>query len=202
MKEPRFAQSVVLLIQHGPEGSMGLVVNRPTDVPLRRALEGVEEAKGSDLRIYWGGPVQPEAILALVRSRDPRPGAQMVLADVQLTGDLADVRAALSGRDPGGRLRVYSGYAGWAAAQLPAEVRSGAWVLDAADAGSVFAPDPSKLWLRVHPILDRLEVRHRPGEEPGSSRRPSHRERASPGRESPRHEGADAVRLPEPRPLG
>ena len=156
--DSRFAESVVLLIRHGPEGSMGLVVNRRTEMPLGEALEGVEEARGSDLRVYWGGPVQPEAILALVRAPSPSPGAQAVLPDVHLTGDLADVRAALSGKEPAGRLRVYTGYAGWTAGQLPVEVRAGVWVLDKADAASIFAPDPSALWPRIHDILNRLEV--------------------------------------------
>jgi putative transcriptional regulator len=156
--DSRFAESVVLLIRHGPEGSMGLVVNRRTEMPLGEALEGVEEARGSDLRVYWGGPVQPEAILALVRAPSPSPGAQAVLPDVHLTGDLADVRAALSGKEPAGRLRVYTGYAGWTAGQLPVEVRAGVWVLDKADAASIFAPDPSTLWPRIHDILNRLEV--------------------------------------------
>ena len=157
--DSRFAESVVLLIQHRPEGSMGLVVNRPTDMPLREALVAVEEAKGSDLRVHWGGPVRPEAILALVRAPSASPGAQVVLDGVHLTGDLADVRAALSGPDPAGRLRVFTGCAGWTAGQLATEVRAGVWVMDRADAGSVFAPDPSTLWERVHQLLKRLEVR-------------------------------------------
>jgi putative transcriptional regulator len=156
--DSRFAETVVLLIRHGPEGSMGLVVNRPTEMPIEEALE-IEEARASDLSVYWGGPVQPEAILALVRAPGPSPGAQTVLPDVHLTGDLADVRAALSGQDPAGRLRVYTGYAGWTAGQLAVEARAGVWVLDRADAASIFAPDPSKLWPRVRDILDRLEVR-------------------------------------------
>jgi len=78
---------------------------------------------------------------------------------VHLTGDLDDVRAALSDRDPGSGLRVYSGYTGWAAGQLRTEVRRGTWVLDRADASSVFAADPSELWQRVFLILERLEVR-------------------------------------------
>jgi putative transcriptional regulator len=157
--DPRFAESVVLLIRHGPDGSMGLVVNRPTDMPLQDALVDVAEARGSTLPVYWGGPVQPEAILALVRARSASEGAETVLPDVHLTGDLADVRAALKGEDAAGCLRVYTGYAGWAAGQLQVEVRAGAWVLDKADAASVFAPDPSKLWPRVQDILKRLEVR-------------------------------------------
>jgi putative transcriptional regulator len=169
LKETRFAETVVLLIEHGPDGSMGLVVNRPTDVPLREALEDVVEARRADLPLYWGGPVQSEAVLALVRVPRASPGARTVLPDVHLTGDMADVRQVLKGKDPRGGLRVYSGYSGWTAGQLPAEVRAGVWVLDRADAASVFAPDPSTLWPRVHLILDRLEVRGAPaGSMPGA----------------------------------
>src|SRR5512134_3394974 len=64
LPETRFAETVVLLIDHGPEGSMGLVVNRPTDIHLREALEDVVEARRTDLPLYWGGPVQSEAVLA------------------------------------------------------------------------------------------------------------------------------------------
>ena len=159
LPETRFAETVVLLIEHGPDGSMGLVVNRPTDVPVREALEDVAEARRTDLPLYWGGPVQSEAVLALVRLPRPSPGARTVLPDVHLTGDMADVRQVLNGKDPQGALRVYSGYSGWTAGQLPAEIRAGVWVLDRADAASVFDPDPSTVWPRVHLILDRLEVR-------------------------------------------
>jgi putative transcriptional regulator len=159
LPETRFAETVVLLIEHGPEGSMGLVVNRPTDVPVREALQDVVEARRTDLPLSGGGPVQSEAVLALVRSPRASPGARTVLPDVHLSGDMADVRQVLKGKDPWSGLRVYSGYSGWTAGQLSAEVRAGVWVLDRADAQSVFAPDPSTLWPRVHLILDRLEVR-------------------------------------------
>jgi putative transcriptional regulator len=157
--DPRFAESVVLLVKHEAEGSMGLVVNRPTDVSLQEALKGIGESAASDLPLWWGGPVQPEAIFALVRSPPPGSRTQTVMPGVHLTGDLDDVRAALSDRDPGSGLRVYSGYTGWAAGQLRAEVRRGTWILDRADASSVFAADPSELWQRVYLILERLEVR-------------------------------------------
>lgn len=156
--DSRFAEAVVLLVEHGPEGSMGLVVNRPTEMPLREALPAVAEAKGSPLRIHWGGPVKPEAILALVRASRPSAGVKTVLEEVHLTGDLADVRAALPGPDAAGRLRVYTGYTGWTPGQLATEVRAGVWVMDRADAASVFAPDPSPLWERVHVLLRRLEA--------------------------------------------
>lgn len=157
-----FAETVVLLVEHGPTGSMGLVVNRPTRVPLREMLSDMRELRGSDLRFYWGGPVEPEIVLALVRTPSPSASARSVLPEVHLTGDLADVRAALGARDPGERLRVFTGYAGWGKGQLEAEVRAGAWVLDRADARSIFAPDVSSLWYRVYRILEQLEAHASP----------------------------------------
>jgi putative transcriptional regulator len=171
--DPRFAETIVLLIQHGPGGSMGLVVNRPTGMPLREALEDVAEARRTTVPLYWGGPVQPEAILALVRTKEPGPDVETVLPDVHLTGELADVRTALAGEDPAGGLRVYSGYTGWARGQLAGEVRAGVWVMDRADAPSVFASDPEGLWDKVHSLLRRIEVR-------GSGREGTRDARASP----------------------
>ena len=149
----------MLLVEHGASGSMGLVVNRPTSVPLEELLRGVGGRGAKELRFYWGGPVQPEAILALVRTSWPSDTAQSVLPDVYLTSDIADVRAALQDKEPGQKLRVFSGYAGWGAGQLAAEVRAGAWVMDRADARTIFSPDTEELWFRVQRILERLEAR-------------------------------------------
>ncbi len=155
MRDPNFAESVVLLVEHGAGGSMGLIVNRPTRVPLRELLPGFDD-KTSSLRFYAGGPVQPEAILALVRTSWPSESARRVLSDVYLTGALDDVRSALGAKDPGATLKVFTGYTGWGKGQLEAEVRAGAWVMDRADARSVFSPDPMELWQRIFIILERL----------------------------------------------
>lgn len=158
-QDPNFAECVVLLLAHGPGGSLGLVVNRPTSVPLRELLGGVRGREADALHFHWGGPVEPRTILALVRGAWAADSARVVLPDVHLTTDLAEVRAVLSGREPGARLRVFTGYAGWGEGQLAAEVRAGAWVLERADAASIFGPDVSELWQRVHRILQRLEAR-------------------------------------------
>jgi putative transcriptional regulator len=160
-RDPNFVETVVLLVEHGSSGSMGLVVNRPTSVPLQELLRGVGDVAGPgrDLRFYWGGPVQNEAVLALVRTSWPSDSARRVLPDVYLTGDVADVRAALQEKQPGERLRVFTGYAGWGAGQLATEVRAGAWVMDQADARSIFGPDSDELWFRVYRILEQLEAR-------------------------------------------
>jgi putative transcriptional regulator len=159
LDEPRFAETVVLLIEHGSEGSMGLVVNRPGKRLVHEALDVFGDARGSKLPLYWGGPVQPEAVLALVRAPRASAKTKKILDQVHLAREVDDVRAALAQPDAGRTLRVYSGYAGWGAGQLRAEVRRGTWVLDRADADSVFASDPSSLWPKVDLILNRLEAR-------------------------------------------
>ena len=165
LPESRFAETVILLVEHGPEGSMGVVVNRPTERTTRDALD-LEAAGDADLPLYWGGPVQPETVLALVRSRRRGRGARTVLPGVHLTGDAAEVQKALEREDRDAVLRVYSGYAGWGKGQLPDEVRARVWVLDRADARSVFSTEPDRLWRRVFSILRRLEAALSPGTEP------------------------------------
>ena len=156
MGDPNFAQTVVLLVAHDKAGAMGFVLNRPTRVPLRELLKSPPEAERSELRFHWGGPVQPEAVHALIRTNWPSESARRVLGDVYLTRDAADLREPLVRPDAAAKLKLFTGYTGWGRGQLEAEVRAGAWVLEPADARSVFAPDALDLWERVYEILERL----------------------------------------------
>jgi putative transcriptional regulator len=156
---PPFTETVVLLLQHGPDGSMGLVVNRPTRVPLREAVKDLTDVRDLDLRLHWGGPVQPDVVLALVRSAKGLSGAERVMADVQFTSDPKQWKRVAAEPEAASRLRVYRGYAGWAPGQLAQEMRGDAWVVAPADARSVFSSDPEELWPRVHDLRKRIEAR-------------------------------------------
>jgi putative transcriptional regulator len=137
-------------------------VNRPTKVPVREALKDLGELKDFDSSLYFGGPVQPEAILALVRPVKPPADAMRVLPDVYFSTELGPLKEAARKPDAASRLRVYAGYAGWAPGQLAAELRQGAWVVGPATAAAIFTSDPSTLWPRVHDLLRRIEVRRQP----------------------------------------
>lgn len=156
LPDPNFAQTVVLLLEHNTDGSLGVVLNRPTERSVDSALDVRAGTSGIDLHVSWGGPVQPGAVLSLVRTLRAGPRAKAIVGEVHLTPDLDDVRQVLA--EPGGRLkaRVFSGYAGWARGQLEAEVRAGSWVPEPADAATVFSTDPSRMWERVRQILRRL----------------------------------------------
>lgn len=162
MRDPNFAQSVVVLIQKSASGAAGLIINRPTDIPLSEALPDIA-GKGLPLPLYLGGPVMPEAISALVRSKQPSENAVKVLDGVFSTSSLDDISAVLAGSDPERHLRVYAGYAGWGPGQLEGELRLGHWVVATGKAESIFTQEPSEIWPEVFGLLQRIEVRHDAG---------------------------------------
>jgi putative transcriptional regulator len=154
-----FTESVVLLVRHEGEGSLGLIVNRPTKARVRDALRDLGELRELELPLHFGGPVEADAVLALVRSAKPVEASTRVLPDVYLVADTGTLKAAARQPDAASRLRVYAGYAGWSAGQLAGELRQGAWIVAPADARSIFTADPSSLWPRVYDLLRRIEVR-------------------------------------------
>jgi len=157
LREPTFSQTVVLLVEYGSKGAMGLVINRPTEWKASEALEKASELRR--LTVYWGGPVQTDAVFGLVRTRRPPKGVVRVLDDVFLTAKRKDLDNAVRGDETGARVRVYAGYTGWGAGQLESEILRNGWIVSAGDANDVFSGRPEEVWEKVHQLLDRLEAR-------------------------------------------
>ena len=82
LTDPNFRQTVVLVLEHGPEGTVGLILNRSTEVLLSEALPDVSVLKGTMHRLYAGGPVQPNILLLLSRLTKPQPNMRSVLLPV------------------------------------------------------------------------------------------------------------------------
>ena len=143
-----FAETVILLLEYGDAGAMGLVVNRPTDVALGELLEDAEEIPDPPPTIYWGGPVAMSTLSALVHRDAPAESADTIIESVvRLPFDAALENAAT---DPAS-VRFYLGYAGWAPGQLDYELARDSWhVLPASDE-IVFSEDPKRLWQRLKP---------------------------------------------------
>jgi putative transcriptional regulator len=156
--DPNFAEAVVLLLDHGPGGSLGVIVNRPTHLGVRDAVEELAEMRGLDLRVYRGGPVQPQALFALVRQPRPLGDAKRILPDVHFSTQPQQWREVAKDPEAASRLRVYAGYAGWGRGQLDREMSTGAWIVAPADARSIFSSEPSALWPKVHELMGRIEV--------------------------------------------
>lgn len=158
MGDPNFSQTVVLLLDHGRGGSMGVVINQPTETSLRKVLPDLAEARRLEVPVYWGGPVQPEGVSVLLRNPRRVEGATMVLREVYRTTEVEVLREALEGQRPDRQVRVYTGYAGWSPGQLEREVRVGAWLLDRGEADAVFTLEPDSLWERVREIMRRIQA--------------------------------------------
>jgi putative transcriptional regulator len=154
LADPNFDRAVVLLLDHDEEGTLGVVLNRPTLVGVCDVLEPWARFAGAPQVVFQGGPVSLDSALGLaVVPGDTRPSAQggplgwrrvhgaIGLVDLEAPPEL--LAAEL------GSLRIFAGYAGWGPGQLEDELAEGAWYVVDAEPGDVSSPDPERLWRSV-----------------------------------------------------
>jgi putative transcriptional regulator len=120
-----FRRAVILVLDHTPDGAMGVVLNRETETPVAEALPALAALPGADGLVRLGGPVSPESVVALGDFGDPAEAGTPVLGPLGTLDPEAD-NSSLR------RLRVYAGYAGWAPGQLDGELEEGAWIVQEA----------------------------------------------------------------------
>jgi len=155
---PFFARSVVLLLEYSSSGALGLIVNRPTEIPLDELLPALSAISDRDDPVFMGGPVEPQLMVFLIRSASRPPGSQPVLADIHATGSAEALRSVIEDDAPQSRFHAYVGYAGWGPGQLDAEVARGDWYVAPADPDRVFDPAMDDLWERLVSEHEGLQV--------------------------------------------
>jgi putative transcriptional regulator len=149
--DPNFERSVVLLLEHGEEGALGVVLNRPSELEVAEPLPEWRRFAGTPEVVFVGGPVSRSSVIGLARlDRDLPSGAwEPVLGAVgvlDLTGDPDEVGAGVDA------LRIFAGYAGWGSGQLEEEIGEGAWYVVDAEPADAFTTAPDGLW---HTVLKR-----------------------------------------------
>jgi putative transcriptional regulator len=127
-----FRRTVVLLVEHGEEGAMGVILNRPSEHLVAETVPALAELVDADDVVHAGGPVNPAAVIALGEFDDPDEAARLVVGRIGLLDPDRSEPASL------GRLRVYAGYAGWAPAQLESELEAEGWIVEPADPEDAF----------------------------------------------------------------
>ena len=140
LHDPNFHRTVVLVAEHGEEGAMGLVLNRPTDTAVGDALPELALLAGEEDPVYVCGPDALESVLAVAELDDPDDASELLFGTVGFVQD-TDV--------PVLRGRVYVGYAGWSAGQLEAELEEESWLVLPAEPDDIFSNDPDGLWSAV-----------------------------------------------------
>lgn len=137
--DPNFYRTVVLMLQHDEEGTVGVVLNRPSQERVDEHLPEWAEAAVEPGLIHYGGPVEPEVAIGLA------------VTPVGLTTGVPGLSLVDLGKPPDAEVssvRIYSGYAGWGTGQLEDELAIGSWYLVQASPDDPF-DDPSRLWRRV-----------------------------------------------------
>ncbi len=152
LEDANFRRTVVLLLEHSANGALGVIVNRPTDIPVAEPFPGWESATSPPPVLFHGGPVQAGMIIALGRTRpgsDPDEGFQAVSGTRGRIGTV-DLRLPAWDLAPAfDAVRVFAGYSGWSPGQLENELRLGAWIVVDSLPGDAFEPDPDHLWSAV-----------------------------------------------------
>jgi putative transcriptional regulator len=156
LPDPNFNDSVVLLAEYGEAGAMGVIVNRPTELPISRVLGDSKAAQGRTDRVFFGGPVSTNGLVALVRSKSAIPDGRRVVEDVHLVTSRESLEALIGSGTGRSELRTYLGYAGWGPGQLERETAAGSWHILPADAEVVFDAEPEALWRRLIRATERL----------------------------------------------
>lgn len=152
LRDPNFYKSVVLIVEHGSNGAMGLVINRPSEVTVARALTGHFDLPDTEDLVYVGGPVE-ESALFILHNADDLDDAELPVLPGLYVGSSADVFETVVRRvaegDADVKFRVYSGCAGWAPDQLEGELERNDWRVCPASAEYVFHPDVYNVWERA-----------------------------------------------------
>ncbi|NOT24347.1 MAG: YqgE/AlgH family protein [Nitrospiraceae bacterium] len=144
--DPNFRKAVVLIVEHGPEGSLGLIVNRSTNVLLSEALPKLTLLKGKNYKLFTGGPVEPTRLLLLFRLKEPPANARLVFEGVYIGDTFEVVERIITEDKPTETFRAFAGFARWAPGQLKYEVRQGAWAALPPDSKGIFDDDPATFW--------------------------------------------------------
>ena len=166
LRDPNFYQSVVLIVEHGDGGAMGVAVNRPSGVTVAQALKNHFELPDSGEMVYVGGPVERNALFILHNATDLDSSETPVLDGV-FVGSSPETFENIIKRAAGGddelKFRVYFGCAGWAPDQLEGEMARNDWLVHPATIERVFDPNPYEVWQamvaeyhRANPLLPGL----------------------------------------------
>lgn len=150
--DPRFARTVIYMVSHDGTGALGLVVNRVYGHgPLAKFLQGFDidagDAKG-DIRLHFGGPVEPSAGFVLHTPDYRGPGTRVVNGRMAMTTEMSVLKAIAEGHGPKRSLFAL-GYAGWGPGQLEGEIARGDWFSAPADEDLVFDDDVETKWDRA-----------------------------------------------------
>jgi putative transcriptional regulator len=125
LEDPNFKSTVVLICAHNDDGAFGLVLNRPSHMPLSEVFDIEGPLKHTKRKLYIGGPVQQNTLHVLQLTDTPTDEAMGVAEGVHLGGAWESLDEVLAADERA--VRLFLGYSGWGSSQLEAEILQEAW---------------------------------------------------------------------------
>lgn len=148
-----FGRSVVLLVEHNEEGSMGYVLNKNSGFTIQQLLP---KFKNFYTPVFLGGPVATNTLHFIYRSKEPLLNSKQVAPDIFWGGDIDELNSLLKkGQINEKDIRFFIGYSGWGKNQLKSELSKHYWVVSEAETEQIFEEDPKALWKRSVVLLDK-----------------------------------------------
>lgn len=155
-----FYRSVVFMLEHNQDGAIGVVLNRPSELPVSTAIDRWADQATEPAVVFLGGPVSPSSVIALASYQHDRSDEHWN----RILGSIGTVDLELAPQEVPGvdGVRMFAGYAGWTGGQLEAELVTGSWFVVDAELSDVHTDSPGDLWWDVC------------GRQPGSLRHLAH----------------------------
>ncbi len=149
LRDPNFTETVILLLDSGPTGALGVVINRPTGTKLAAVLPRVKALRGRSDPVFLGGPVSRSVMVLLIGASGQPADSEKILDGVYATTRLGTLREILARKAGKTRFHAYAGYAGWAPGQLENEIARGDWLVGSADAATIFDLPATEIWPKL-----------------------------------------------------
>lgn len=142
-----FGRSVVLLVDHTTEGSMGLIVNKPLPLILNDVIKEFKYLE--DIPLYKGGPLNTDTLFYL-HTLPHISGALPVSNELYLNGDFDAIKKyILQGNATNGKIRFFLGYSGWDCEQLHAEIKENTWIISKEETINLLNEKVRDMWKKA-----------------------------------------------------
>jgi putative transcriptional regulator len=151
LSDPNFFRTIILMVQHGDDGALGLVLNRPLETTVKQACDdSLELVCQTESVLHQGGPCQGP-LMALHSHRNAADIAQgkkdEVLSGIYFCTERDELEWLLKQTNP--KAKFFVGYSGWGPGQLEGELENGSWLITSATTQRVFEDDESDQWSKL-----------------------------------------------------
>lgn len=145
MIDPSFKRTIVLLCEHdNSEGTLGFILNKPTDLTINQLVEDLPEFEAP---VFYGGPVQLNTLQFVHRAGDIIEGSIKIKDGLYWGGSFEILKLLIeSGHVHPSDFRFFIGYSGWSASQLENEMKVKSWIVTSSKVEDIFSDEPDKLW--------------------------------------------------------